>query len=51
MHIDAEEERDVAVVNIPNIFIQTQVEYEKDISFIKICGVLVDILVKIAPEL
>ena len=49
--IDAEEERYVAVINTPNTFIQTLVEHEKDIEFIKICGVLVDIMVKIAPEL
>ena len=43
--IDAEEERGVAVINIPNAFIQTKVEDKKDMNFIKICGVLVDILV------
>ena len=48
--IDAEEERDVAVIDIPNAFIQTQVEDEKDMAFIKINGVLVDILVEISPD-
>jgi hypothetical protein len=48
--IDAEEGRDVAVIDIPNAFIQTRVEDEKDMAFIKIRGVLVDILVEIAPE-
>ena len=48
--IDAEEERDVAVIDIPNAFIQTRVEDEKDMAFINICGVLVDILVEIAPD-
>ena len=48
--IDAEEERDVAVIGIPNAFIQTRVEDEKDMAFIKIRGVLVDILVEIAPD-
>jgi hypothetical protein len=47
--IDAEKEQDVAVVDIPNAFIQTRVEHEKDRVFIKIRGVLVDILVEIAP--
>ena len=47
--IGAEEERDVVVINIPNAFIQTQIEDEKDMAFIKICGVLVYILVVIAP--
>jgi hypothetical protein len=48
--IDAEEHRDVAVVDIPNAFFQTGVENEKDMAFIKIRGILVDILVEIAPE-
>jgi hypothetical protein len=48
--IDAEEGRDVAVIDIPNAFIQTRVEDEKDMAFIKIRGVLVDILVEIAPD-
>jgi hypothetical protein len=48
--VDAEEGRDVAVVDIPNMFVQTRVENEKDLVFIKIRGVLVDILVEIAPD-
>jgi hypothetical protein len=48
--IDAEEERDVAVVDISNAFVQTCVENEKDMAFIKIQGILVDILVEIAPD-
>jgi hypothetical protein len=48
--IDAEEERDVAVVDTPNAFVQTRVENEKDMEFIKIRGILVDILVEIAPD-
>jgi hypothetical protein len=48
--IDAEEGRDVAVVYIPNAFVQTRVENEKDMAFINIRGVLVDILVEIAPD-
>ena len=43
--IDSEEERDFAVINIPNAFIQTRVEYEKYMAFINIRGVLVNILV------
>jgi hypothetical protein len=34
--IDSKEERDVAVINIPNAFIQTWVEDEKDMAIIKI---------------
>jgi hypothetical protein len=43
--IDAEGHRDVAVVDIPNAFVQTRVENEKDTAFIKIRGILVDIMV------
>jgi hypothetical protein len=49
--IDAKEERDVAVIDIPNAFIQTRVEDEEDMAIIKIRGVLVDILVQIAPDI
>jgi hypothetical protein len=48
--IDAEEGRDFTVVDIPNAFVQTRVENEKDMAFIKIRGVLVDIMVEIAPD-
>ena len=48
--IDAEEVRDVAVIDIPNTFIQARVKDKKDMAFIKIHGVLVDILVEIAPD-
>ena len=48
--IDATEKRDAAVVDIPNAFIQTVVEDEKDRAFICICGPLVDILGSIAPD-
>jgi hypothetical protein len=47
--IDAKEGRDVTVINIPNVFIQTRVE-DGDMAIIKIRGVLVDILVQIAPN-
>jgi hypothetical protein len=48
--IDAKEEWDVAVVDIPNAFVQTQVENEKDMALINIRGILVDILVEISPD-
>jgi hypothetical protein len=48
--IDAEEEREVAVTDIPNAFIQTEVEDQKDMTIIKLRGTLADILVKIAPD-
>jgi hypothetical protein len=47
--IDADEHRDVAVVDIPNAFVQTRVENEKDMAFIKIRGILVDVMVEICP--
>jgi hypothetical protein len=48
--IDAEEHRDVAVIDIPNAFIQTRIEEEKDMAIIKIRGILVDMLLDIAPD-
>jgi len=48
--VDAEEDRDVAIIDIPNAFVQTRVEDEKDMAIIKLRGVLVDILVGIAPD-
>ena len=48
--IDAEERRDVTVIDVPNAFTQTRVIDENDMAFMKICGVLVDVLVGIAPE-
>jgi hypothetical protein len=48
--IAAEEGRDVAVVDIPNAFIQTRIEDEADMAIIRIRGVLVDMLVDIAPD-
>ena len=48
--VDAEEGRDVAVIDIPNAFIQTRIEDEADMAFIKIRGILVDMLVDIAPD-
>jgi hypothetical protein len=47
--IDTKEGRDVAVVDIQNAFVQTRVENEKDVASIKICRVLIDIMVEIAP--
>jgi hypothetical protein len=48
--IDAEEGRDVAVIDIPNAFVQTRVQDEKDMAIIRIRGILVDILVELDPE-
>jgi hypothetical protein len=48
--IDAHEGRDVAVIDILNAFIQTQVDDAKDYVIIRITGVIVDWLVKVAPK-
>jgi hypothetical protein len=48
--VDANKNRDVAIVDIPNAFIQTIVEDEKDKALICLHGPLVDILVSIAPN-
>ena len=51
--IDAIEERDVATVDIPNAFIQTEVKTKdgEDRVIMKITGVLIDMLVQMNPEL
>jgi hypothetical protein len=48
--IEAEEKRDIATIDIPNAFIQTRIPDEKDMAIIKIRGILVDMLVEIAPD-
>ena len=50
--IDAEEDRDVATVDIPNAFIQTDVNDNEDGTWVimKIRGPLVDMLVDLAPK-
>jgi hypothetical protein len=48
--IEAEEGRDVAVIDIPNAFIQTRIKDKKDMALIKIRGVLVEVLLEIAPD-
>jgi hypothetical protein len=47
--VDAHERRNVIVIDIPNAFIQTRVKDKKDRVIIRIRGVVVDWLVKIAP--
>ncbi len=48
--IDADKGRDVAVIDIPNAFIQTRVEAGKDMAIIKSRGILVDMLLDIAHD-
>jgi hypothetical protein len=49
--IDAEEGRDVATVDIPNAFVQTDIPDGDEKIIMKIKGALVDMLVEIDPEL
>jgi hypothetical protein len=48
--VNASENRDVAIVDIPNAFIQTWVQKEKDRVILHISGKVVEWLVAIAPE-
>ena len=48
--VDARERRQTAVIDIPNAFIQTKVEREKDRAIVRIRGLVADMLVEIAPE-
>jgi hypothetical protein len=48
--VNADEKQDVAIVGIPNAFIQTRVKDKKDRVIIQIRVVVVDWLTKIAPE-
>ena len=47
--LDAEEERDASVIDIPNSFIQTQIKNKKYMYIIKIHGILVCMLLDIDP--
>ena len=51
--IDAEEERDVTIMDIPNAFIQTEMKYEEGESrvMMKLQGIIVDMLVQMDPDL
>ncbi len=48
--VDARKGRDVAVIDILNAFIQTQVDDANNRVIIRITGVIVDWLVKVAPK-
>jgi hypothetical protein len=48
--VDAQENCDVAIVDIPNTFIQTVVENDEDKVVMRIRGHMVDVLVKVAPR-
>ena len=46
--IDAKEQREVAVIDIPNAFVQT--EMEGDCVIMKMQGKLAELLIEVAPE-
>jgi hypothetical protein len=48
--VDGQETCDVAIVDIPNAFIQTVVENNEDKVVMRIRGRMVDVLVKVAPR-
>ncbi len=48
--VDAHENRDITFVDYLNVFVQTVVKDEKERVFICIRGLLIDILVSIAPD-
>ncbi len=48
--VDAQENRDVAIVDILNAFIQMVVENNEDKVVMRIRGHMVDVLVKVAPR-
>ena len=48
--IEAQENRYVAVIDIPNALIQTKVEDKKDMVTIRVCGGIVQALLDISPK-
>ncbi len=48
--IDAKERRDVAVIDMPNAFVQTRLEDDDDKVVMRLCGKLAKLMVKVAPE-
>ena len=49
--INAEEGRDIMTVDIPNAFVQTELDLKQDQILMKVRGMLVDMLVDINPEI
>jgi hypothetical protein len=49
--IDAKEGRDVAVIDIPNAFIQTRLDNDEDKAIMRLRGKLAELMVKVAPEI
>jgi hypothetical protein len=48
---DAKEERDVAVIDIPNAFVQTRLVNDEDKAIMRMHGKLAELMVKVAPEI
>jgi hypothetical protein len=49
--IDAKQERDVMTADVPNAFVQTEINPSDEKVIMKIRGVLVDMLVEMSPEI
>ncbi len=49
--INAKEGRDVAVIGIPNAFVQTRLENEEDKAVMRLRGKLAELMVKVAPKI
>ena len=47
--IDSAEERDVAIIEIPNAFIHTRIQNDKDRVILRLKGKLADLLIETAP--
>lgn len=47
---DAKDDRELAMVKISNAFIQAGMKDDKNKVIICICGMVIDMLIKIAPE-
>lgn len=49
--IDAYEQRDVCIIDIPNAFVQTRITNEADKAVMRMRGKLAELLVKVAPKI
>ena len=49
--IDAKEDRDVAIIDIPNAFVKTRIEDDNDIVIMRLRGKLAKLVAATAPEI
>jgi hypothetical protein len=49
--IDAKKGQDVAVIDIPNAFVQTRLENEEDKAIMRLRGKLAELMVKVVPKI